>query len=107
MKCSIIDIETLSALLNSKDKNEMFLIHMNTRSLPQNISKIQEFLESELTVPDIICISETKTNEKTDMNCVQLENYSFVANNSKTCFGGTGIYILNNLSFFSKYRFRF
>jgi len=38
----------------------MFIIHLNTRSLSKNISKIYELLTDIVTTPDIIAISETK-----------------------------------------------
>ena len=79
----------------------MVIIHINARSLTKNIEKIREILETLDKLPDIICISETKLkddsckkiNDKISMEDIQLEDYNF-SHNSKTYFGGTGIYIL-------------
>ena len=106
-KCSLLDMESFSALVNSKNQGEVVLTHINARSLTKNIEKIREILETLDTLPDIICISETKlnddsckkVNDKISLEDIQLEEYNFLHNNSKTYFGGTGIYILKKYSY--------
>ena len=98
-KCSLLDVESFSTLLNSKSENEILLTHINSRNLSEYIGKIQEFIDTLDVLPDIICISETKITQKTDLNFVQLDDYSFVHNDTATQYGGTGIYILKKYSF--------
>ena len=107
-KCSLLDVDTFSTLLNSKTEDDILLIHINARSLSKNVESIQEFLDTLDKLPDIICISETKIQNKPnsnvanqlDLNEVYLDGYHpLIYNNSETNFGGTGIYILKTFSF--------
>ena len=66
--CSLLDVETFSSLLNSKEDDEFLLIHINARSLSKNVESIQEFLDTLDNLPDIICISETKIKDKTNFD---------------------------------------
>ena len=50
----------------------MFIIHLNTRSLSKNISKIYELLTDIVITPDIVAISENKLNNNTNYNDIQL-----------------------------------
>ena len=98
-KCSLIDLDTFTTIVQSKDNDELLLIHINARSLVKNIDKIREFLYTLEILPDVICISESKLSTFVDLSLIQLENYSIVHNDSETSFGGTAIYISTNLSF--------
>ena len=107
-KCSLLDVETFSTLLNSKKDDELLLIHINARSLTKNVENIREFLDTLEKLPDIICISETKiikqtaqnTSNELDLNKLYLDGYHpIVYNNSETHFGGTGIYVQKKLSY--------
>ena len=107
-KCSLIDVETFASLLNSKDEDEILIIHINARSLLKNVENIQEFLDTLDKLPDIICISETKIRNHLKIefedtfgfNQIQLQGYHpFIYNKTETYFGGTGIYVLDKFSF--------
>ena len=107
-KCSLLDVETFSSLLNSKDNDEVLVVHINARSLLKNVDNIQEFLDTLDKLPDIICISETKIKNQTetspksifDFDEIQLDGYHpFIYNNTAAHFGGTGIYVHENFSF--------
>ena len=74
----------------------------------KNVANIQEFLDTLDNLPDIICISETKIRNNSDVifedtigfDQIQLQGYHpFVYNKTETHFGGTGIYVLDNFSF--------
>ena len=109
--CSLLDMEAFSKLLNSKDEGKIVMIHINARSLKKNIDKIKELLDVLDKLPDIICISETKLNDEPKqelyLNDIELDHYDFVSNNSKTFFGGTGIYILKEFSYKQKHNLNF
>ena len=47
--------------------------------------------------PDIIAISETKLNNNSNYNNIQLPGYTFVNKNSLTQAGGVGKYVKTNL----------
>ena len=47
--------------------------------------------------PDIIAISESKLNNNSNCNDIQLHGYTFVNKNSLTQAGGVGIYVKINL----------
>ena len=103
-KCSLLDVETFSSLLNSKEDDEFLLIHINARSLLKYVESIQEFLDTLDKLPDIICISETKiknqNKENFDFTQIHLDGYHpFIYNNTESHFGGTGIYVLENFNF--------
>ena len=107
-KCSLLDVENFASLLNSKDEDEILLIHINARSLSKNVENIKEFLDTLDKLPDVICISETKIRknskiefeETLDFNQIQLQGYHpFIYNKTEAHFGGTGIYVLDKYSF--------
>ena len=64
-------------------------------SLVKNIGKLEEFLNKFSRKPEIICISETRTNDK-NIHSVALPVYSFYSNNSSTKAGGVGIYVVDS-----------
>ena len=106
-KCSLIDVESFASLLNSKNEDEILLMHINARSLVKNVGNIKEFLDTLDKLPDI-CISETKIRKNSDIKFeetfgfdhIQLQGYHpFIYNKTETHFGGTGIYVLDKFSF--------
>ena len=64
-------------------------------SLVKNIEKLEEFLNKFSRKPEIICISETRTNDK-NIHSVSLPGYSFYSNNSSTKADGVGIYVVDS-----------
>ena len=66
-------------------------------SFVKNIEKLKEFLNEFSRKPEIICISETRTNDK-NIHSVALPGYSFYSNNSSSKAGGVGIYVVDSFS---------
>ena len=64
-------------------------------SLVKNIEKLEEFLNEFSRKPEIICISEIRTNDK-NIHSVALPRYSFYSNNSSTKAGAVGIYVVDS-----------
>ena len=91
----------LSNLTYEKSKNDFFLIHLNTRSLPKNHDKLEELLNELETRPELISISETKLSSRNVSN-INIAGYDFFHIDSPTNADGGGLYIKNSL----KYRLR-
>ena len=66
-------------------------------SLNKNNNKLEEFLNKFSYLPDIVCVSETRTNEISVKN-INIPSYNFFYNNSSTRAGGAGIYIIDSLT---------
>ena len=96
--CNLDDIETLNSLINQRKKSEITIIHINIRSLTKHKHEIEQLLFSIDNPPDILCLSETKLNNKSNLQDVGINGYSLFANNSESNFGGTAIYVSNMFS---------
>ena len=77
----------------------MFLIHFNIRSLQKYIDELATYLAGFKSQPEIVAISETKLREGNIDRNSDLEGYSFVHSDGKTCAGGVGICIKNTLKY--------
>jgi len=56
--CNMYGVQDLKNLLaRSSNGRQMFIIHLNTRSLSKNTSKVYELLTDIVITPDIIAIS--------------------------------------------------
>ena len=73
-------------------KNELFLTHLNIRSLKKNFDDLFPFLSQLPVIPHIICLSKIKTKDMPSVN-ISLPGYSFINVNSPTIAGGVSIYI--------------
>ena len=78
-------------------KNYLSVMHFNTRSLSKKNSELTYLLQCLDISLDIILISETKLNEGSDLSSIQLSGYQFFAKHSSLAWGGTGLYIANEL----------
>ena len=104
LSCKNYDINSFNELLSStyEINDKLFVMHLNTCSLTANFTKLEQLLAVSNKVPDIIAISETRLNDSSNMNCIQLPGYSFRFKHSVTgssCFGGVGLYIRENLNY--------
>ena len=72
------------------------ICHINIVSLCTNLDKLEEFLCKFPEMPDIICLSETRTNQHNFVG-VNMLGYSYNSNNSQTKAGSTGVYVINSL----------
>ena len=88
-------ISRLNKLSSNNNKNNLFTLHFNTRSLPKNHDKIEEFLSELNVLPESISISETKLNSRSTSN-VNIAQYDFLHNDSPSKAGGVGSYVKNN-----------
>ena len=77
------------------------MFHLNMRSLPKNLSLLEDFFTTVKEPPEIIAISETKLKENNIHN-INIPGYSFINTNSRTAAGGVSIYIAIELDFFRR-----
>ena len=71
---------------------ELFLLHLNMRSLQKNFDNLCNFLSKLPSKPHVISISETKIKDKPLLN-VSIPGYTFLHNNSLSNAGGVGVYV--------------
>lgn len=65
------DISTYNKI--SDPNKKLNILHINSRSLPKNIDKIEAFLNTLVTPPDILVVTETwlsNTNKDFFLNCM-------------------------------------
>ena len=95
-------IKKSGKLFNEAAKQIGFsLLHCNTRSVGKYVPLLHDILLTVETRPDVIAISEPKTNENSNVN-MNLPGYNFVNTNSKSQAGGVGLYLANKLEFSRK-----
>ena len=80
------------------DKNKLFLLHLNIRSLSKNYDNLIEFLSNLSLPPHIISITETKIKDKPSVN-IGIPGYTFLHVNSISNAGGVGVYVSDLLQF--------
>ena len=86
--CDYHDINSFNQL-NTQNKNNICLLHVNIRSLRKNIEKLAMNLADLQVPPQIIALSETKINKKQGVIfSTTLEGYNFLHSDSDTLAGG-------------------
>ena len=66
-----------SLFQKAKRKNGFSMLHLNMRSLPKNLSLLEDFIDTVNVSPEIIAISETKLKENNIYN-INIPGYSFI-----------------------------
>ncbi|CAB4021458.1 Hypothetical predicted protein [Paramuricea clavata] len=74
------------------------ILHCNIRSLPKNLSLLNDVLLMVKELLNIIAITETRLAEDSHHN-IRIPGYIFLGVNSKTSAGGVGFYISENINF--------
>ena len=97
-KCKCFDIPNAKILSSTADG--INFLHINLRSVnnQENFDKFYEFLTFLPSLPDIVCVSETRLKDDPLIN-ICVPKYSFVHANSSTNAGGVGIYVLSKFQF--------
>ena len=84
------------------NKNNLIIIHINIRSLTQNLDKLREFIDTLIIKPHIICLSETCLNSNNDFNN-NITNYTYQTNYrqklNKYRGGGVSIYVIKDIQY--------
>ena len=85
--------------LNNKKIGDLFLIHLNLRSLQKNIDKLSDYLAGFKNQPEMAAISEIKYREGCINRNIELEGHIFLHSDSRTQAGSVGIYIKSSLHY--------
>ena len=88
------EMDSLSSL--SFNSNSISIIRINIRSLQKNFDFLQEFLCLLPNMPKIICLSESRINQKPLIN-LELPNNKLIHIDSPTPAGGVAVYVSNKL----------
>ena len=76
----------------------LFLLHLNIRSLQKNHDNLCEFLDQLPIKPHLIGLSETKIKHQPLLD-ISLPNYNFIHAASPTNAGAVGLYISDFLEY--------
>ena len=86
--------------INTANRNNLIsVLHVNIRSLTKNVDQLHQLICSLTVQPEVIAITETKLNSRSNVDLIQLENYNFTYKNSLSNAGGVGVYIKKELEF--------
>ena len=79
-----------------KKQTALTFLHINLRSINnlENFDALYEFISSLPSLPDLVCISETRLKGEPLIN-IAIPDYNFIHADSPTNAGGVGIYILS------------
>lgn len=97
--CEYHNVESINRMLNNSSDKNWFFLHLNIRSLQKNIDQLKYFLSQLGKLPDVIAITETKLNDKSDVCNINIDNYNFERCDSPTNAGGTGLYIKSSITY--------
>ena len=89
-------INHLNEKLNLESKGDLFVLHFNIVSLVLHKDAIASMISRTKVKPDVICVSESKLQDKKiewQKKLVNIPNYKLVYDNSKTNAGGVAVYI--------------
>ena len=94
--CKYYDLNFQNNMLNSSQN--LFLLHLNIRSLQKNYDKLCELIDQLPTKPHLIGLSETKIKHEPLLD-ISLPNYNFIHAASPTNAAGVGLYISDSLNY--------
>ena len=103
-ECNYFSEDTFNELLstNSVTSKDLSILHLNIRSLPKNISNLQNYLECLNIDFTILGLSETWHNANT-IDVYNLMGYNCVNRYRENRIGGgLSIYVKNNIEFFQR-----
>ena len=77
--------------------DRLFALHVNIRSLQKNFDDFYHLLTELNTLPNLICLSETRLKDTSNLRLVNLARYNIVTKNSKANAGGVAMYVSETL----------
>ena len=92
------NLETLNDELRTKTEQDLFLFHVNIRSVIKNEDELVEIISAMRFPPDIIAITETKLQANRVFHS-KLKGYICIRADSLTCAGGVAFLIKSTLNY--------
>ena len=86
-------------LFNKKKKNDLALVHFNSRSLQKHIDELNDYLAGLNIKPEIIALAEALLQEGKIHSNSDLNGYHFVHTDSIINTEGVGLYIHETLKY--------
>ena len=77
--------------------NKLFAIHINIRLLRKNFDDLYHFVSELKLQPTLICLSETRLKESSNMGTLKIEGYKLMHANSITNARGVAMYVSDYL----------
>ena len=84
--------QTGNLYYQAKKYHRFSMMHFNMRSLPKNLTSLNDLILTVKETPEIIAISETILQDEKIYN-ISIPGYVFLNTNSPTRVGGVGLYI--------------
>ena len=82
---------------NTALKKTLNIYSLNINGLLSYIDELRVFIDDHM--PDIICINETKTDDKIHDSDIEVDNYLLLRKDRNSDGGGVAIYVLKDLEF--------
>ena len=96
-------LKNLNEVLLTKGEGDLFVMHINAVSLVAYFDEIESLISAKIsTLPDILCVSETRfKNDKIDFQTqlTNLPHYDLIYDNSPTNAGGVAIYVKETIKY--------
>ena len=96
-QCDYCDSGSIPTFDPATDR--LFTLHVNIRSLQKNVDDFYHLLTELNTLPNLICLSETRLKNTSNLRLVNLARYNIVTKNSKTNAGEIAMYVSETLEF--------
>ena len=91
--CEYLSPSSFPAVCNN---GQLFLLHLNIRSLAKNYDDLADFLSKFTVQPHVIALTETKIKDRPLVN-ISIPEYTFFHIDSNSHAGGVGAYISDSL----------
>ena len=106
--CNYYSVQELNNKLSNGKDSELFLIHVNIRSIQKNIDNLTNFLSELKQKPGFILLTETKLIKKRDIIVdISIPGYIFVHEDTTTSAGGVAMYIKININYSIDFNIKF
>ena len=96
-QCDYYDSVSIPTFDPATDR--LFALRVNIRSLQKNFDDFYHLLTELNTLPNLICLSETRLKDTLNLRLVNLARHNIVTKNSKTNAGGVAMYVSETLEY--------
>ena len=100
--CEYCNPEELDSIFIERKSSQLGLLHLNASSLTleENFENISSLIKSFKNKPDILCVTETRIKDPSDIDNVNLSGYHPpISNESTSQAGGSCVYVKSDITF--------